>query len=166
MALYVGDAIGGEEFPDMERDEAAPFAGTMLLGEQSHRIARNCLLVRKRTAAQGMDGSVGGAEIERIGHGLPFRGKRADDGGSRKTGHTEPTTPERWFSGSDRGGLPAGTRTEVNVPVLLLWRPFHSTARVELPFRVQRATVALPAQAINRVMAKSPGLTTPKAKAP
>ena len=82
MALDVGEAIGGEELPDTERDEAAPFAGAMLVGEQSHRIARNCLLVRKRTAAQGMSGSVGGAEIERIGHGLPFLGKRADDGGN------------------------------------------------------------------------------------
>jgi len=37
---------------------------------------------------------------------------------------------------------------------------------MELPFRVQRATVALLAQATNRVMAESPGLITPKAKAP
>ena len=96
----------------------------------------------------------------------PFLANAQTLWGNRKTGHTEPTTPERWFSGSDRGGLPAGTRTEVNVPVLLLWRPFHYTARMELPFRVQRATVALLAQATNLVMAESPGLITPKAKAP
>lgn len=78
MALYRGPAIGIDEFPDTERDEAATFAGAMLVGEQSHHIARDRLLVRKRTAAQRMNGSIGGAEIERIGHGLPFLGKRAD----------------------------------------------------------------------------------------